>query len=476
MQTSSMKPGSQFRRGPTSGASVPWPASRWKTHLALPLGVLSVSVALLGYSARDALAPAAEVHVVPVVAQATADSSPQANEVASVKSSAPDESQIIAQAPGWVEPAPFPINVPALAEGVVIEVLALEGDRVAANQVMVRLVAQDASLALRAAQAELDVAKAEVAKFESSAESAESRALELEDQLRRSILLTETGGAPQAEAAQLTHRARAARMEVGAARAAVEAAKALVARRQVAVEEAALHLSRMEVRAPIEGVVLSRLVEPGSRVSLGRGVGSSEVGAAVVARLYDPAKLQARAEVPIAESARISVGAAAQITTEALPGRTLSGRVVRVVHEANLQRNTIQMKVSIEDPPPALRPEMPVRVRFHAAPAADAEQAGRKKAANDGRPGETIGPVSPGLRLVLPAEALRDRTATKASVWKVKWSDGGDRLAALTDVELGETDDGQVEIRAGLRVGDRVIVEPPPGLADGDRVRVAGER
>jgi multidrug efflux pump subunit AcrA (membrane-fusion protein) len=50
----------------------------------------------------------------------------------------------------------------------------------------------------------------------------------------------------------------------------------------------------------------------------------------------------------------------------------------------------------------------------------------------------------------------------------------GDRVERRA-VSLGGTAGDRVEVVAGLRAGERVVVEPPEGLADGDRVRIARE-
>ena len=61
--------------------------------------------------------------------------------------------------------------------------------------------------------------------------------------------------------------------------------------------------------------------------SSGRGMSGA------VVRLYDPARLQVRVDVPLVDAAKVGVGTAAQITTEALPNVVFRGSVTRVVHE-----------------------------------------------------------------------------------------------------------------------------------------------
>ena len=133
--------------GDPSHSPVPPPASRWKTRILLPALVLGAAAAVLAYSARDAFQPAVAVNVVPAVVR-------QATEA--------PVGGVVAQAPGWVEPDPYAITVPALADGIVQDVLILEGQSVKAGQVLVQLVDADARLALAKAQAELAQRQAEL--------------------------------------------------------------------------------------------------------------------------------------------------------------------------------------------------------------------------------------------------------------------------------------------------------------------------
>ena len=74
--------------------------------------------------------------------------------------------RVVAQAAGWVEPDPFPIEVTALADGVVEEMLVQESDVVERGQVVARLIDEDARLANIAAMSELARAQAEVSEAE----------------------------------------------------------------------------------------------------------------------------------------------------------------------------------------------------------------------------------------------------------------------------------------------------------------------
>lgn len=470
----------------TASDMITRPRSRWETRIVLPVTIFASAGGLLAFAARDALVPAIGVWVVPVLAKPI-DTYSQTESSSRVAAMSKDElGPLLVQAPGWVEAAPYAVNVPALAEGVIKEVLVLEGDRVEAEQVVARMVDDDAKLSVREAEAELGALRADVCRTEFDLEVAEARSAEVQDALTRARELIVSGGVPRGELAQLEYRTQAAEKEKKAAKAAIEVKKASAVRQEVVIDQLRLQLSRMEIRSPIAGTVMSRLIEPGTRISMasraraGAGTATESMSGTVM-RLYDPAKLQVRAEIPLADSAKIAIGSRARITTEALPEKTLHGAVTRVVHEANIQRNTIQVKILIGDSVPALKPEMLARVRLYAAPTPDPGSLGsagiRSESVHEAPKTEGNKAGQPGLRLVIPVDVLVNRQANSAQVWAVNILESGDTAAELRTVSLtGEISGGNIEVLQGVRLGDRLIADAPQNLADADRVRVLGEK
>src|SRR5688572_8358338 len=475
-------------------AAVPMPPFAWGTRVWLPAGILLAVAMLFAGSATDMLWPATPVEVVPVVVKATTES---------VGAGA-----ATVQAPGWVEPAPYPIAVSALTDGVVSEVLVLEGQPVSKGEVVARMVPDDAKLALARAQAELAereatlraaqrqwdhptertraVAAAEAMVAETQAELAqlqaavvaeEARVAELKDRTERSQRAFATSAATELEVVQAKLQLAAQEGTLAATRARrpvleaqlrqrqaelvaatenlelridetkeLEQAKAAVATARTVRDESALRLERMDVRSVADGVVMERLVEPGSKLSFDMDPEHS----AHAVRLYDPAKLQVRVDVPLADAAKVGVGQRAKIVIGVLPDRTFDGVVTRVVHQADVQKNTLQLKVSITDPSPELKPEMLARVRFLSQSTGSSATTQASQA--------VFAPES----LVRPD-----------GVWIV---DGTTGTATLRKVELGESRlRGWVSIRTGLQPGDQLIATDPAQLREGKRVRVTGE-
>lgn len=450
--------------GGVPASAVPRPPRRWKTRVLLPVVVLATVLALLGYSARSTLWPAIDVWVVPVVAK-TGDST----SASTPDGPNPTPPRVLVQAPGWIEADPYAISVPALVEGVVQEVLVLEGQAVEAGQVVARLVDEDARLAADLAAAGLEERESEVRQAQASLAVAMFHVEEARDEVNRKRKLVAAGGVSEGEFARLEIRLQRLEQETEAARTAVATAEAAARTHAVRCEQARLALSRTEVRAPAAGIVLARLVEPGSRVSMSAKADAGGMSGAVV-RLYDPAKLQVRADVPLADVASVGVGTPAEITTEALPGQVFRGAVTRVLHEANIQRNTVQVKVAIENPVPTLKPEMLTRVRFHAA--SGATTASGSAARSQGEDG--------GLRLFVPIGVLWPTGDGRAQVWLVEPSSSRQgtvvRRQDITIVPGSDTTaDGYAEVLSGLRVGDRLVINAPASLTPNARVRVLGE-
>src|ERR1043165_676015 len=410
---------------------VPRPQGRWKTRVLLPGLVLLCFAGVFAYALRDTFLPATRVHAVAVVAKLA---------------SGGNAAGVVAQAAGWVEPDPYPIYVSALTDGIVEDVKVLEGQRVKAGDVMVKLIDEDAKLALafaeaelqhhqhdicdytamvKAAQAEWDhptertravkAAEALLAQYKADlhaygAELGVERAKEkeLEEQLRREELAAKQQAIPEIQKVQTelklaTQRAMIQYLEAKQpaleAKIAQQDAELTAAREnlnlriqetremeqaiaklaaeehtvhtiRVKRDEAKLRLSRMEVRSPADGVVMERMVDRGSKLF----VNMNEKNSAQAYKLYDPSKLQVRVDVPLADAAKVGAGQRAKVSVEVLRDVVFDGEVTRVLHQADIQKNTLQVKVAIKNPRPELRPEMLARVQFIAIEKPDAKE------------------------------------------------------------------------------------------------------
>lgn len=230
-------------------------------------------------------------------------------------------------------------------------------------------------------------------------------------------------------------------------------ADARVDQAKLAVETAELRLTRMIVISPINGRVLALHAQPGRRL-MGLSPASERDSSAIVS-LYDPQNLQVRADVRLEDVPNAQLGQPVQISTAAL-GAPLTGEVVAVTSQADIQKNTLQVKVLIHDPPAVIKPEMLVQVTFLAP-----EQPG----------GKDIADQDP-LRQLIPKELVKT-TPDGTTVWV---ADLQTSRARQQPIQLGKAGtDRLVEAAQGLTATDKLIVSGRDDLSSGKRIRVVGE-
>lgn len=231
---------------------------------------------------------------------------------------------------------------------------------------------------------------------------------------------------------------------VAAADAALESAKSKLAQAEAMRAIAELRVARLIVRAPADGIVLERHIAPGENV-----------GSDGIMSLYDPDELRIRVDVPQEQIAAARPGGSARILSEARPGQPYAGKVLRIVHKADIQKVTLEIQVRVLDPDELLRPEMLCQVRFEGA----------------ARATEDTGADLEGRVLLVPKSLVVDGT-----VWI--FDPEGPRAKRRT-VRSGATtraDDGSewVEILEGLDPSDKILEAPTGALRDGTLVRVSG--
>lgn len=444
----------------------------------LPWLLLSGFVALLLLVLGDRLVPAREVNVERVVVI------PVGSEVALAStSSAPENLPPLFQASGWVEPDPLPVMATSLIDGVVNEVHVLEGQTVKKNQLLATLIDDDARLNLRTAENRLEslraltdaqkeqpaIIRSEIATLAKLVAAAEARRAELEDQVKRFDALASggTGAVAEREVALARLQVATQRAEIAALGAREEELlgklrlqeattrdfEARLAEAETEVDRRRLEFDRTRIISPLDGVVLRLVAVPGQK----RMLAMDDPDSSTIAVLYEPDHLQARIDVPLAEAAKLAPGQEVRLRAALFPERVFHGVVTRIAGEADLQRNTLQAKVRIEDPDPRLRPEMLCRAEF-LAPRVAVET-----------PGGAVVAVSGGLRIYVPERALTQVGGSRATVWKVDVT--GTRLEAV-EITLGEErrEDHRLALE-GLRPGDRVVLDPPPDLEAGERIR-----
>lgn len=307
----------------------------------------------------------------------------------------------------------------------VLERIALEpGDAVQRAQVVARL-RPLASVPLDARSTA--AARAELAAAEAGLVQAQAHAASARDARQRLDASGQRGLVSERELTAARALDREAAAAVAAARAGVEQARARLA---LAFPDAE---GRVELRAPVDGVLLRRWVQGEQPVEAGR----------VLLEIGEPDSLEVVGDFLSQDAVLFVPGARARI--EGWGGVPLAARVERIepvgelkVSALGVEEQRVRVILRLEEPPAALghgyQVEVHVRVR-------EVESA-----------------------LVLPVESLR-RDAAGWKVWQVEQG----RLRARL-VEVGDSDGRQREILSGLASGDRVLRVPPPGDLEGQRV------
>jgi len=424
----------------------------WLIPLAIVAGFALFFLALF----RDRLLPAPDVKVAVVLATLSDSSAVSPSSAGG----------LLFQASGWIEPDPLPIKATSLVDGVIETVHVLEGQAVKKGEPLASLISEDARLSLATAEqnhhtlestrdahlAAIDSARKKLEGTQAMAKSAETLRDEAADQLARfEGLSSRSASAQEIVSARLRVAREEAQLRVAAAASAeVEAEIARlkletqvreneIRATAIEVKKAQLALSRTVITAPTDGRVLRLLAVPGQKKMLQ----DNDPESSTIAILYQPPKLQVRVDVPLADAAGLQTGQAARIRCSLLPDKIFEGVVIRITGEADLQRNTLQAKVSITDPVEQLRPEMLCRVEFLGVASTGAA-------------------TTQGVATWIPEAAAND-----GSTWVC---DPESKRVSKRNIKIiNEKREGYIRLTEGLRPGEWVVLAPA-NLNDGQRV------
>src|SRR5258705_1440730 len=340
---------------------------------------LLAKVVLLGISALVALAAVGYFYFF---------SSPKTITAAEVKlegGGASDSDTTVLSASGYVV-AHHKIAVGAKVMGRVEWIGVEKGDVVQQGQVLVRLEntefraqSNQARANLAAAQARLDQLRTgsrpqEKLKDRAGVLQAEATVRNAEADYDRSEKLYRAGVSSKAEldrtlaqrdtARALLESARqsSSMTDVGPRLEEIRAAEAQVQQMKAALDYSDTQLAATEIKAPVSGTVLQRIVERGEMVSPS-AFGESGARTSVVA-LADLNDLQIELDISQTDFARLKMDQRAEIIPEAFPNLTYTGFIAEIAPEANRAKATVQVKVKVENPDEQLRPEMNARVDF----------------------------------------------------------------------------------------------------------------
>ena len=222
----------------------------------------------------------------------------------------------------------------------------------------------------------------------------------------------------------------------------IDSLRGQVEQNKGALAYAETNLANTVIRAPITGTILERAVEKGEFVTTSF-VGDRGAKGYVVS-IADLNDLEVELDISQNDFAKLHSGQHVTITTDAFPDLKYEGFIKEISPEANRQKATVQIKVKVLRPDDHLRPEMNASVAF---------LADRKPASSDGTAAKPV--------VMVPASAIKD-----GAVFVLL-----DGKAVRRAVKTGATSTQGIRIEEGLIGGEDVILNPPPGLKDGDKVR-----
>lgn len=389
-----------------------FPSGKGKRRLIFPALMLILAVVIAGLYRMGFLSPAVAV------------------ETGTVSQYFPSQGETLLNAAGYVV-AQRKAAVAAKQTGRLVWIGVEEGSRVRKGDPIARLESDDMRALVDQAAAAVEGARAGLDQARAEREEAERLHRRYEELLREGI-------ASQAEYDAVRNRFERGRAGVAAAESALSSARAALSAAQV-------NLSQTEIRAPFDGVVLTKNADPGDIVT---PLGAAADSKSAVVTMADPASLLVEADVSEANLSSVRMGAPCEILLDALPGERFPGTVHSIVPTAERTKGTVMVKIRFDRIPTGVLPEMSARVAF----------LGRRIPPGENRP-----------KVVVRRDAIA-RIDGRPHLFLPR----GDRAHPVPVTVTGELGD-LVEIGAGVKPGDRIIVSPVARLKDGSRIRI-GER
>ena len=322
-------------------------------------------------------------------------------------------------------------TVSSKVTGRIVEVNVEEGMAVREGQVLARLDDSTLQAALKLYRAQLEASKRQIP--ESEVRLAQARVqLQRQERLRTEGLNTPNDiDNAKAEVDSLVARIESAQEQV-------KVAESQIAMQQTAIDDTV-------IRAPFSGVALSKDAQPGEMVSpVSAGGGFTRTG---ISTIVDMRSLEIEVDVNESYINRVRAGQPVTAVLDAYPDWQIPAHVITMVPTADRQKATVLVRIGFKQLDPRLLPDMGVKVTF----LREADTAAT--------------PVAQSVTLVPQAAVKTDNGAT--FVFLVN-GQSVERRA----VKVGGTDGDRVEVVAGLKGGDRVVIAPPPELAAGKLIEV----
>jgi RND family efflux transporter MFP subunit len=374
----------------------------------------------------------AAILVVALVAGATfySRNSAPVVEVAAAQKAGNAGPTALLNASGYVTPRRR-ATIAAKITGRVIGVYFDEGVHVKEGQILAKLDDSDVKRALDSAVADRNSTKAQIADYEV--------------QLKNAELLVHRSKELQAAGVQSQEILDNAVTSADSLRAKIALTKEQVAAAESRINEAQQAVDNTVIRAPFEGIVVSKDAQVGEMVSpISAGGGFTRTG---IATIVDMNSNEIEVDVNEAYIARVVPEQKVTAVLDAYPDWQIPSKVRTVIPTADRQKATVKVRISFIKLDPKILPDMGVKVTFLGD-----------------EPKKQAGAVEPVA--TVPTAALRDDNGSKI-VYIVK-----DNKLERRAVKPGNPRGSDTEIFAGLIPGDLVVTKGPPDLHDGESIQL----
>jgi RND family efflux transporter MFP subunit len=346
-----------------------------------------------------------------------------------------NQPKALLDASGYVTPRRR-ATVAAKITGRVTSVLFDEGVTVKDGQLLATLDDSDVKRALDAAVADRNSAQAAIADYQVQLQYAQ-------------LSLHRT---QQLEAAQVESQDAldVAKTNVDSLKAKIALAKEQVAASQTRIEVAQQNVDNCLIRAPFAGVIVSKDAQVGEIVSpLSAGGGFTRTG---IATIVDMNSNEIEVDVNESYIARVEPRQKVTATLDAYPDWKIPSHVRTIIPTADRQKATVKVRISFDKLDPRILPDMGVKVSF----LSDEPPQPKEKSAEKALP-----------KVVIPQTAVHGQ-GDDAHVFI--FHDGKLERRA---VNLGNVNgSSDVEVVAGVKAGDQVVVNGSENLRDGQEVSV----
>lgn len=301
-----------------------------------------------------------------------------------------------------------------------------EGSLVKQGEVLARLENRDVTASLDQAAANIKLAQANLEQGQAEFTDAGNALNRSRDLLAKKFV------------SQAAHDTVIARHEK--AKAAISGFQAAVAVAQANHRAARVAVDQTLVRAPFDGVVLTKNANVGDVITPFSSATGSQ---AAVVTMADMTTLEVEADVSESSLAKVRLDQPCEIQLDALPDLRLRGVVHRLVPTVDRAKATVMVKIGFADKDARILPEMSAKVAFLSQQVPDDQRSARTVA----QPAAIV--ERNGRSVVF---VIRDGKVSQVEV--------------QTAGRIGE----MIEVVKGVAPGDRVVLKPSGKLRDGAAV------